>query len=250
MRLSAIPPTRPELCKAVCEVWDGSKWTSQPSVSIVTLKHRREEDRQLGAERRAQAIPVDIRGATGPSASSINGIYEVTNEINGGWPVYRKRGDPDKWLEFIVATSEWYVKPTTDRGRPEGWMCIPSDPPTRPELCIGTCEVWDGEKWVIQESVTVLKAVNGFDSMAEFRVFCEEEILSLHERLNKSLKNVVELLSIPADKLEDSSKQINELIEHSQKRLQQLKSELADQTNNDTSAPGPVTLSDDFALYE
>jgi hypothetical protein len=30
--------------------------------------------------------------------------------------VYRKQGDPDKWLEYIVATNEWYVKPTADRG--------------------------------------------------------------------------------------------------------------------------------------
>lgn len=186
---------------------------------------------------------------SGPSASSINGIYEVTNEINGGWPVYRKRGDPDKWLEFIVATSEWYVKPTTDRGRPEGWMCIPSDPPTRPELCIGTCEVWDGEKWVIQETVTVLKAVNGFDSMAEFRVFCEEEILSLNERLNSSLKRVVELLSIPHEKLEEETKEVNNLIERSHQRLQHLRNELTQQRSIETTPPAPVTLTDGIALY-
>ena len=118
MRLSCDPATRPELCKSVCEVWDGNKWTSQPTVSIVTAKQRREEDRKLGAERRAQAVPVDVRGATGPSASSINGVYEPTNEICGGWPVYRKQGDPDKWLEYIVATNEvWYftvVTPAAD----------------------------------------------------------------------------------------------------------------------------------------
>ena len=106
MRLSCDPATRPELCKSVCEVWDGNKWTSQPTVSIVTAKQRREEDRKLGAERRAQAVPVDVRGANGPSASSINGVYEPSNEICGGWPVYRKQGDPDKWLEYIVATNE------------------------------------------------------------------------------------------------------------------------------------------------
>lgn len=117
MRLTGNPPTRPELCKSVCEVWDGNKWTSQSSVSIVSLKQRQEEDRRLGDERRAQSIPVDIRGATGPSASSINGVYEVTDEFSGGWPVYCKRGDSDKWLEFIVATSEWYVKPTSDKGK-------------------------------------------------------------------------------------------------------------------------------------
>lgn len=106
MRLSCDPATRPELCKSVCEVWDGNKWTSQSSVSIITAKQRREEDRKAGAERRAQAVPVDVRGATGPSATSINGVYEPTNEICGGWPVYRKQGDPDKWLEYIVATNE------------------------------------------------------------------------------------------------------------------------------------------------
>ncbi len=73
----------------------------------------------------------------GPSATSINGVYEPTSEVWGGWPVYRKQGDPDKWLEYIVATNEWYVKPTTDRGRAEGWMCLSSDPPTRPELSRG-----------------------------------------------------------------------------------------------------------------
>ena len=135
MRLTSDPPARPENCKSICEVWDGAKWVSQPSVTIMTAKQRREEDRKFGAERKAQAVPVDIRGAYGPSASSINGIYEPTNEICGGWPVYRKQGDPDKWLEYIVATNEWYVKPTADRGRAEGWMCLASDPPTKPEFC-------------------------------------------------------------------------------------------------------------------
>ena len=62
---------------------------------------------RAGAERYAAAVPVDIRGTFGPSASSINGIYEPTPEVCGGWPVYRKQGDPDKWLEYIVATNEW-----------------------------------------------------------------------------------------------------------------------------------------------
>ena len=62
---------------------------------------------RAGAERYAQSVPVDIRGTFGPSASSINGIYEPTPEVCGGWPVYRKQGDHDKWLEYIVATNEW-----------------------------------------------------------------------------------------------------------------------------------------------
>lgn len=116
-------------------------------------------------------------------------------------------------------------------GRPEGWMCIPCDPPTRPELCTGICEVWDGDKWVIQDTVTVLKAANCFDSMTEFRVFCEEEILALHERLNSSLNRVVDLLSMPAEKIQDSSNQINNLIEDSKLRLYNLHNELVQQSS-------------------
>jgi hypothetical protein len=214
MRLSCDPATRPELCKSVCEVWDGNKWTSQPTVSIVTAKQRREEDRRLGAERRAQAVPVDVRGATGPSASSINGVYEPTNEICGGWPVYRKQGDPDKWLEYIVATNEWYVKPTADRGRAEGWMCLASDPPTRPELSRGTCEVWDGDRWTVQTTVTVLTAACAFESMLDVQIFCTEELKSLQERLNGTLKRATGLLTtgINPERVEEGNKQLGILL--------------------------------------
>ena len=49
------------------------------------------------------AVAVDIRGARGPNASIINGIYEPTEEVSSGWPIYRKRGDAGKWLEYFVA---------------------------------------------------------------------------------------------------------------------------------------------------
>lgn len=213
MRLSADPPARPELCKSVCEVWDGNKWTSQSSVSIVTAKQRREEDRKVGAERYSQAIPVDIRGAYGPSATSINGVFEPTNEICGGWPVYRKQGDPDKWLEFIVATNEWYVKPTADRGRAEGWMCLASDPPTRPELSKGTCEVWDGDRWTIQTTVTVSTAASGFEGLLDVQIFCAKQTKDLQERLNNSLKRSMKSLihSMPTEKTDEGVRQLDQI---------------------------------------
>ena len=106
MALKSAPATRPELSRGTCEVWDGNEWTSQSTVSIVTAAQRRREDQRLGAARRAQAVPVDIRGAIGDNASTINGAYEPTKEICGGWPVFRKQGDPDIWLEYAVATNE------------------------------------------------------------------------------------------------------------------------------------------------
>ena len=214
MRLTSNPTTRPELCKATCEVWDGSKWTSQPSVSIVSYKQRLEEDRLAGAERRLQATPVDIRGAHGPSASSINGVYEPTSEVCGGWPVYRKQNDPDKWLEYIVATNEWYAKPTADRGRAEGWMCLASDPPTRPELSRGTCEVWDGDRWTLQSCVTVLTAACAFNGMLDVQIFCANEAKNAQEKLNKSLKRGVNSLqNFTLEQQKEGEKQLEDALE-------------------------------------
>ena len=105
MSLKSALPNRPELSQGTWRVLDGNEWTSQPTVSILTVEQRRKEDQRLGAARRAQAVPVDIRGAIGDNASTINGAYEPTKEICGGWPVYRKQGDQNKWLEYIVATN-------------------------------------------------------------------------------------------------------------------------------------------------
>ena len=200
MRITCDPPSRPEQCKhnrSVPEVWDGSKWIAQDSVTIVTSKQRKEEDRVAGALRLAHAVAVDIRGAVGPSAASINGVYTPTDEICSGWPVYRKEGDPDKWLEYITATNEWYVKPSADRGRPEGWMCLGCEPPAPPELSRGVCEVWDGEMWGIQNNVTVLTAACAFENMLEVQIFCAEETRELQEKLNSMLNVSVNLLTSP-----------------------------------------------------
>ena len=98
-------------------------------------------------------IAIDIRGAKGPNAVTINGVYDPTEEVCSGWPVYRKRGDPTKWLEFFVPSNKWYIKATSDRGRARGWMRLSADPPTRPELCKSVCEVWDGNKlYFIQQT--------------------------------------------------------------------------------------------------
>ena len=62
----------------------------------------------------------------------------------------------------MLSIQQWYVKPTADRGRAEGWMCLASDPPTRPELTRGTCEVLEGKGcWKMQERVTVVALAKG-----------------------------------------------------------------------------------------
>ena len=196
LRLGSDPPTSPELSTGLCETWEGERWVVQDMISIYTAKRRREEDRKLGTERKLAAVSVDIRGAVGPSASSINGVYDPTDEICGGWPVYQKRGDSEKWLEHHAATNEWYVKPTADRNRAEGWMCLASDPPTRPELSRGLCEVWNGERWTRADSVTVLVASCAFKSSLDLDNFIESETKLLHDRMQESIRKALETLKV------------------------------------------------------
>lgn len=240
MRLSSDPTTRPELCKATCEVWDGSKWTSQSSVSIVTARQRNEEDIKAGSIRRIRAVPVFINGATGPSGPCINGIYEPTDEICGGWPVYRKKDDNEKWLEYIVATNEWYVKPTTDKGKAEGWMCIASDPPTRPELSKGTCDVWDGERWTTQNTVAITVLPGYFHSMTDVQIFCNDEIKKLHEKFSVTLNRTINLVAPTVNsadgRIEEGARQLTTINSEIDQRLSRLHAqkevEAKEQTNS------------------
>lgn len=59
------------------------------------------------------AVAIDIRGAKGLNQSTINGVYEPTEEVCSGWPVYRKRGDANKWLEFFIASNKVSSQPVT-----------------------------------------------------------------------------------------------------------------------------------------
>ena len=59
------------------------------------------------------AVAIDIRGAKGLNQSTINGVYEPTDEVCSGWPVYRKRGDANKWLEFFIASNKVSSQPVT-----------------------------------------------------------------------------------------------------------------------------------------
>lgn len=73
---------------------------------------------------KGDATSIDIRGAKGPNAVTINGVYEPTHEVCNGWTVYRKRNDNNKWLEFFDASKKWYIKATTDKGRARGLITI------------------------------------------------------------------------------------------------------------------------------
>lgn len=62
------------------------------------------------------AVSIDIRGAKGPNAVTINGTYDPTDELCNDWPVYQKRGDQNKWMEYFNQSNKFYIKATNDKG--------------------------------------------------------------------------------------------------------------------------------------
>jgi len=68
------------------------------------------------AARAAAVYAVRISGATGDFSGRVNGLYEVTDEISGGMPVYKKQGG-EQWLEYHVSTSCWMSKSTASKGQ-------------------------------------------------------------------------------------------------------------------------------------
>ena len=97
-----------------------------------------------------------ISGARGVNASSINGTYDPEEGLTEGMPVYRKRGDGDKWLEYWCPIKKWMVRPSNSRGTARGWATLLSDPPRLPEDTHGAVwEVHDGSRWGDQYDVSV-----------------------------------------------------------------------------------------------
>jgi hypothetical protein len=67
-----------------------------------------------------------IEGATGTRAARVNGVFDLTDEICNGMPVYRKRNDRDTWMEMVKCNAggwRWYIKPTKEKG-PDSSICF------------------------------------------------------------------------------------------------------------------------------
>jgi hypothetical protein len=73
--------------------------------------------------------PLQVSGGSGPTAQYIAGIYdpcvattgtrkregEAPLELYGGWVRYRKRTDPDSWVEYLASQKQWHIKPTSSK---------------------------------------------------------------------------------------------------------------------------------------
>ena len=100
---------------------------------------------------------VQLSGAVGSSAGSINGFYEPIDELVGNASVYKKLGDGiDVWIEYYAPYGRWYVRPTASRGTGSGYAQATISPPRALEDCpMSSWEVHDGSIWVRQASFSV-----------------------------------------------------------------------------------------------
>ena len=60
--------------------------------------------------------------------------------MSGGMPVYRKQGDPDKWLMYHPPNNNWNVQPTSHKGTSSAYAYLKCDPPCLPDN--GTKRTW------------------------------------------------------------------------------------------------------------
>ena len=145
---------------------------SRTSKSASKTKSSKANKKQLSGTARAEreaCVSLDIRGATGQHELRVNGRYDPTDELSGGWPIYRKRielipGEDDEVdeednliLEFHSGLDEWMVKHVSSKGSHRSFVFLKCSPPTRPELCKSSSwQSMEDKKLTNQCSMSVL----------------------------------------------------------------------------------------------
>jgi hypothetical protein len=134
-------PNLPELSKGIWNITDGKGWVAQPQVKLLPV-----------------STSIQILGIEGTISGNVNGIYDPTAELRDTMPVYQKRGDSDKWMEYNNSLKKWQIKSTISKGTTNSWTNLACDPPKMPELCQGVWFVYDSSQktWERQTLVQLI----------------------------------------------------------------------------------------------
>ena len=100
-----------------------------------------------------------ISNVTGPHAIKVNGVYELTDEVCSGLPVFQKKTESDIWVEY--SESRWRVLSTPYRGTTSCYVNFASGRPCLPQDCVGEWRVdmSNGFEFVSAVTVTLLSAL-------------------------------------------------------------------------------------------
>ena len=103
---------------------------------------------------------VFISGATGDFNFGINGPYDRTAELSGGYAVYAKRGDGSVCIEHRAG--KWQVKPVSTKGKDLSIAYVSGNRALEDCASCVWC-VWDGTTLVDQ----TLEIVSGADAQRQ-----------------------------------------------------------------------------------
>jgi hypothetical protein len=122
------------------EVYDGKAIVTQPDVRV-----------------HVESAPLHIRGAAGVNSSDVNGIFDPTDELSCGQPVYVKRGDSRYCIHFWSAEGAWIVSSTEDKSKKngEGYAFLKHSGRLEAASSMSNWEVYDGKAFVTQPDVRV-----------------------------------------------------------------------------------------------
>jgi hypothetical protein len=113
-----------------------------------------------GAAELAAIRTVEIGGATGPSAAYVNRVYERTDDVKNGKPVFAKKvAGGAEWDVGLweAPDGDWYVssRSSIDANKAFGWAHTVCAGVAHPAVPGTAWTVSDGPKWNVQEAVTV-----------------------------------------------------------------------------------------------
>lgn len=107
------PCVAPEAIDPLCvwHVYNGFEFPEQPELQVVRAYES-----------------IMVRGAVGTCAQQVNGIFDPTSEMCGGWVRYRKRGGQDSWIEYSEVRGQWHIKPVASKNTTNAWAYMVSHP--------------------------------------------------------------------------------------------------------------------------
>ena len=112
-----------------------------------------------------QSKCIHISGATGGKASLVNGIYDQTDEISCGQPVYIKRNDATMCIHFWDKTGHWIVGTKTANKSLEdkGHASLPHRGSIDSASSLNTWSVFASSSWAVQPDVRCVCGVGNFE---------------------------------------------------------------------------------------
>lgn len=106
-----------------------------------------------------------VQGVTGRVASDVNGRYDPTDKLVAGMPVFVRKGDPRKIIEYYAPLNRWQIKPASGTGSDLCWAYMEAEQGKLPNEASKYGMLWtgrgDGSWWIEQRDVKMVEAEGG-----------------------------------------------------------------------------------------